>query len=110
MPSAPPRTCARCRAQVPKGTRCPCSPAWEGSTHPGGHDDRRMANAIATYRRAHPICEWPDCRHLADHVDHIVPLAEGGDRYDHDNMQSLCAPHHTQKTTADALRGKRRRR
>ncbi|MGV0627196.1 HNH endonuclease [Mycolicibacter minnesotensis] len=69
-----------------------------------------MANAIATYRRHHPICEWPDCPRLTDHVDHVVPLAEGGDRYDHANMQSLCKPHHVQKTTADALRGKRRPR
>ena len=110
VPSAPPRVCARCGKPAPRGRRCTCSPAWEGSTHPGGHDDRRMASAMAAYRRHHPRCEWPDCPRLADHVDHVVPLAEGGDRYDHDNMQSLCAPHHTQKTTADALRGKRRRR
>ncbi|MDD7812613.1 HNH endonuclease signature motif containing protein [Mycobacterium sp. CSUR Q5927] len=110
MPTAPPRVCARCGRPAPKNRPCACRPAWEGSTHPGGHDDRRMAHAITTYRRAHPICEWPDCRRLVDHVDHIVPLAEGGDRYDHDNMQSLCEPHHTQKTTADALRGKRRLR
>ncbi|MBU8819561.1 HNH endonuclease [Mycolicibacterium goodii] len=73
-----------------------------------------MANAIATYRRDHPLCEWPECPRLADHVDHIVPLAElpKGDwrRYDHANMQSLCEGHHQIKTTADALRGKRRRR
>ena len=69
-----------------------------------------MASAMAAYRREHPMCEWPSCPRLADHVDHIVPLAEGGDRYDRSNYQSLCSPHHTQKTTADALRGKRRPR
>ncbi|MGA5467164.1 HNH endonuclease signature motif containing protein [Mycobacterium sp. NPDC050041] len=69
-----------------------------------------MARAIKAYRQAHPYCEWPNCRRVMHQVDHIVPLAEGGDRYDHANMQSLCKPHHDQKTTADARRGKTRAR
>lgn len=69
-----------------------------------------MASAITAYRRDHPMCEQPGCPRLADHVDHVVPLAEGGDRYDPSNYQSLCRPHHNKKTTADALRGKTRRR
>ncbi|MCV7100069.1 HNH endonuclease signature motif containing protein [Mycobacterium palustre] len=63
---------------------------------------------------ADPVCEWTSpngrCRRPADQVDHIVPLAEGGARYDWDNLQSLCTPHHKQKTTQDALRGKKRAR
>lgn len=114
MPSAPPRVCARCGRPAPKGKPCQCRPAWEGSTHIGGHDDRRMANSIAAYRRDHPMCEWPECPRLADHVDHITPLAEltASDprRYDHANYQSLCEGHHQIKTTADALRGKTRAR
>jgi 5-methylcytosine-specific restriction endonuclease McrA len=47
---------------------------------------------------------------LATEVDHIKPLAEGSDRYDRNNLQSLCDHHHRIKTTADALRGKRRAR
>ena len=108
MPYAPPRVCARCGKPAPKNRPCTCRPAFEGSTHPGGHDDRRMANSIAAYKAQHPMCEWPDCIRLADHVDHIVPLAEHGDRYDHANMQSLCEGHHQIKTTADAQRGKTR--
>lgn len=69
-----------------------------------------MAQAIAHYKATHLRCEWPNCPRIADHVDHITPLAEGGDRYDPANMQSLCEPHHTTKTTADALRGKTRAR
>lgn len=69
-----------------------------------------MARSINTYRRTHPMCEWPGCRRVMDQVDHKVPLAEGGDRYDHANMQSLCTHHHTIKTTADARRGRTRLR
>ncbi|BBX16954.1 HNH endonuclease [Mycolicibacterium duvalii] len=114
MPTAPPRTCARCRQPAPKGKPCPCRKPWEGSTHPGGHDDRRMAKALAAYRRENPYCEWPGCPRLADHTDHIVPLAElpKGDprRYDPENYQSLCAPHHATKTHADSQRGRIRPR
>lgn len=110
MPSAPPRVCNRCKKPAPKNAPCECRPAWEGSTHIGGKDDRRMHNAVTTYRHQHPYCEWPDCHRLMYQVDHIVPLAEGGNRYDPTNMQSLCKPHHDTKTTADAQRGKTRAR
>lgn len=62
------------------------------------------------YRLAHPYCQHPGCRRLMHQVDHIVPLAEGGDRYDWDNYQSLCKPHHDTKTARDAQRGKTRAR
>lgn len=109
MPSAPPRVCARCGQPAPRGRPCACRPAWEHSTHPGTAD-KRMATTMATYRQAHPRCEHPGCPRLTDTVDHIVPIAEGGSRYDPTNYQSLCRDHHRLKTTADALRGKRRPR
>lgn len=114
MPSAPPRVCARCHQPAPKGKPCQCRPAFEGSTHPGGHDDRRMAKSLKGYRRAHPFCEHPGCVRLADQTDHIVPLAElpprDPQRYDWSNYQSLCRAHHSAKTTNDARRGRTRLR
>ncbi|OBB20629.1 HNH endonuclease [Mycolicibacterium elephantis] len=65
---------------------------------------------MRNYRRTHPFCEHPNCPRLADHTDHIVPLAEGGDRYSWSNYQSLCEEHHKTKTVADARRGKTRAR
>ena len=46
------------------------------------------------------------CRHCrergvlveASHVDHIVEIADGGDPWDLDNLQSLCKSCHTRKT------------
>lgn len=38
------------------------------------------------------------CGELAAHVDHIVDIANGGDPYDLDNLQALCARCHGQKT------------
>lgn len=109
MPSAPPRVCNRCKQPAPKGRPCPCRPAWEGSTHPSSND-RRWQAVAANQLREHPYCQWPGCHRLATVPDHITPLAEGGDRYDPANLQSLCDPHHDHKTTQDALRGKTRAR
>jgi 5-methylcytosine-specific restriction endonuclease McrA len=62
------------------------------------------------YRATHLHCEAPGCHRVMHTVDHIVPLAEGGDRHDWENYQSLCKPHHDQKTHADSMRGKTRAR
>lgn len=110
MPTAPPRVCNRCKKPAPKGQPCSCRPPWEGSTHIGGKTDMRMRRSVDAYRASHPYCEQPGCHRVMYQVDHIVPLAEGGDRYDWNNYQSLCKTHHDQKTTRDAQRGKRRLR
>ena len=34
----------------------------------------------------------------AKHVDHIMPIKQGGKRYDEDNLQPLCIPCHNRKT------------
>lgn len=31
-------------------------------------------------------------------ADHIVPISQGGERFDMDNLQSLCTPCHNRKT------------
>lgn len=110
MPTAPPRVCARCRQPAPRGRPCECRPAWEGG-HRRSARGRKWQELKTQKLRANPYCEHPDCHRVADTVDHIVPLAENqAGQYDWDNLQSLCDPHHTEKTTQDALRGKTRPR
>ena len=47
-------------------------------------------------------CCYPACTATADlEVDHVVPLALGG-RDGDDNLETLCAAHHRQKTRSDA--------
>lgn len=48
------------------------------------------------------MCEWRGCRRLAVEVDHITPVSQGGDRYDWNNLQSLCHAHHERKTLLEA--------
>lgn len=109
MPTAPPRVCNRCRQPAPKGQPCQCRPAFEGSNHPF-KTDNKMRKAMLAYKRKHPHCQVLGCPLPTHATDHIIPIAEGGDRYSWDNMQSLCRPHHDKKTNADALRGKTRAR
>lgn len=114
MPSAPPRVCRRCNKAAPKNKACPCRPAWENSTHPSGNN-RTWQKIKAARLQVNPICQWVEqdgtgCRRPATDCDHITPVAEGGEFLDYENTQSLCAPHHTEKTVADALRGKTRLR
>ena len=33
----------------------------------------------------------PKCKGTATQVDHIVPLSEGGERLDHDNLRACCS-------------------
>ena len=43
----------------------------------------------------------------ANHADHIVPIAQGGERYGLANGQTLCAGCHARKTLAEARAGSR---
>jgi 5-methylcytosine-specific restriction endonuclease McrA len=55
--------------------------------------------------RMEPTCRI--CGRKATHVDHIVPMAEGGDPFG--ALQSLCEEHHRTKTTAEGHRGMKRK-
>lgn len=67
----------------------------------------RWTRTSQLYRKEHPICEQclrdKKCNQttivrLGTSVDHIVALKDGGDPYDWNNLQTLCALHHNRKT------------
>ena len=64
MPTAPPRVCARCHRPAPKGGRCACRPAWEGSARRAARG-RRWQQLRAAKLRANPVCEHPGCRRVS---------------------------------------------
>jgi len=69
-----------------------------GSARERGYD-YRWEKVRDWYRASHPLCEV--CGRPMDHVDHIVPLRDGGERLDPDNLQSLCKPCHDKKTAEE---------
>ena len=61
----------------------------------------------AAFLRAHPLCRA--CRDAGRAVearvaDHIVPIKQGGARFDWDNLQPLCLSCHNSKTAREAWR------
>jgi len=63
--------------------------------------DRQWRKVRAQYLAEHPLCE----KHLEEgktvpayDVDHIIPLSQGGERLDPDNLQALCRRCHNKKT------------
>jgi hypothetical protein len=62
-----------------------------------GHTWRQLRLLIL---RDKPMCQWPFCNQPATDVDHILPLRAGGENT-RQNLQSLCKPHHAQKTARE---------
>jgi len=48
---------------------------------------------LAVLERDHHRCRLmrPGCTGAATHVDHIIPISEGGARLDADNLRASCA-------------------
>jgi 5-methylcytosine-specific restriction protein A len=45
------------------------------------------------YRRQHPFCEECEAKgvdRICDVVDHMIPLVDGGEKFDLENVWSLC--------------------
>ena len=66
--------------------------------------DRRWRRFRLWYLARNPLCEsckakTPPLLLGATDVDHVVPLACGGGRYDLSNLQALCRRCHQQKTS-----------
>lgn len=106
MPWATSTRCPRCRRVRPGKTRCACS-VWAGSRWAEhlaaqGVTKRQWGLQRRAYLNEHPLCQWPGCKAIADDVDHVRELSDGGSVLDWANLQALCAEHHQAKTTAHA--------
>lgn len=74
-----------------------------GSRHERGYDSRWTRLRII-HLKLHPLC--CECERAgyvkpAELVDHILPINDGGDPLDPENLQSLCRRHHGEKTAKD---------
>ena len=109
MPYAPPSRCT-CGAIATRRGRCDEHQvkAWANISARNRKLDRaRWGKVAANYLRRHPQCAR--CRQPAAEVDHVLPISRGGALYDDANLQSLCVPHHAEKTKAeDAARRSRK--
>ena len=62
----------------------------------------------ATHLRSEPLCRACSSKGLtviANIVDHIMPIKQGGEKYDSSNLQSLCTSCHNRKSVLDGSKG-----
>ncbi len=94
MPYAPKTHQQTLQARLPRPRR--------RKTAERGYGGRWQKQRLAFLCR-HPMCarrKDPGCRLLANEVDHIVPLSQGG-ADDESNWQALCKPCHSRKTARE---------
>jgi len=66
--------------------------------------DHRWRRFRAGYLMHHPLCAMCEAAGrttLAKLIDHIIPLAQGGSKYNHANLQGLCYSCHAKKHGQD---------
>ena len=64
----------------------------------------------AAFLRDHPLCVQCAARGrvvAAVVADHVVPIKDGGARFDTTNCQALCISHHNAKTASETARRSR---
>ena len=71
----------------------------------GFYQSRQWRTVRAAYLREHPLCGACGAKGLlvaARVVDHVLPIKDGGARFDTANLQSLCVPCHNSKTARES--------
>lgn len=57
------------------------------------------------FLRRHPLCADQSCKAPATQVDHIIPIANGGPKFEAENCQPLCHACHSRKTWKEQRNG-----
>lgn len=70
-------------------------------TDPELYKSRRWRRLRLIKLRRDPTCETQTCSRQAEEVDHITPISQCGEKFDLDNLQSLCSECHTRKTDSE---------
>lgn len=73
------------------------------------YDTRRWKRVKARQLAREPFCRAcasDGIETLAQEVDHVLPVEQGGAPFATDNLQSLCSTHHSIKTGAFDKQGK----
>ena len=106
----PIKLCQQCREQaLPRKSRCDFHQrelererSARRRERPAGDVYKRK---LWLMRREQVLREQPICAicndRLSEEVDHIVPLAEGGDPYRRDGLQGICKQCHSAKTARE---------
>lgn len=99
---------------TPAATRpqeVPDMPGWKSNSR--GPRSRGVPKAVADHvmARDHYECQarLHGCAVIANEVDHVVPVFEGGND-ELENLRAICSSCHRKKTAGEAARARQRRR
>ncbi len=67
------------------------------------YKSRKWQRARLAHLSREPLCRA--CGRAGEQVDHIKPVSRGGDMWDDDNLETLCASCHSQKTRIESSGG-----
>lgn len=84
----------------------------EGRASQSFYWSRAWRRARLVYLASHPLCVMHEGQGRvvpATEVDHIVPIAQGGDPWSEANWQALCKSCHSAKTLRESARTESRR-
>lgn len=104
--------CPKCRKEKGIPTHNYGEKSEEAKDRHRFYDTAAWRKLRDSYIRRYPLCA--EClRHgkiiPAKIVDHIVPVANGGDPFNEDNLQSLCQHCHEVKSNEEGSRGFKKR-
>jgi 5-methylcytosine-specific restriction protein A len=95
------------KATALKRTWRPEKKAQEGRKHDNSkvYNSRRWRKHRKVYLTIYPLCV--ECEKegkitIADVLDHIKTIANGGDIWGYDNVQGVCHSHHNKKSGREA--------
>jgi 5-methylcytosine-specific restriction protein A len=82
-------------------TRHTDTPPRRSKPNKAFYQSSRWHRLSLAYRKNNRLCV--EClkegiTKLSEEVDHIIPIVEGGNPWDLNNLQALCKSHHSQKT------------
>ncbi len=80
----------------------PKSKAWTDSTF---YNSRRWRAVRNNYIRCYALCKICKNKGLVVEgkvVDHIIPITQGGDKWNEKNFQTLCTSCHNRKSSKEA--------
>lgn len=66
-------------------------------SHKWIYDSQRWRKLRKSYLQRNPVCVM--CDRGAKYLDHILPISQGGDIWDEDNLQGLCTSCNARKTS-----------
>ena len=80
--------------------------AWTDATF---YNNRRWRKVRGEYIKANPLCvhcEQKGIIEAAKICDHIIPIRQGGDKWNTCNFQSLCVSCHNKKSSSEGKQKK----